>query len=36
MGGSYFLPFGGSGENLNNFHITTNYFVKLFVRSLKT
>jgi hypothetical protein len=36
MDGSYFLPFGGSGENLNNFHITTNYFVKLFVRSLKT
>jgi hypothetical protein len=35
MDGPYFLPFSGSGENLNNFHITTNYFVKLFVRSEK-
>jgi hypothetical protein len=33
--GSYFLPFGGNEQNLKIFDITTNYFVKLFIRSLE-
>jgi len=35
MDGPIFLPSGGNEQNLKVFDITTNYFVKLFIRSLE-